>query len=167
MSDPPATATTATIATIATTAKVPRLLWESFEAILLAEGKRFVKDIAKTLQVPEKELVKRIFPTKDALHIQLHDTHTETLDCMAFSTSGSAVARRCRRPVQLGSEFCVAHQTHRPLYLPAAPIRKLQDHPDRPSLWVQADGTVIDEHGVSQGTYSEETGKLLLFQQHQ
>ena len=153
----PTTATT-------TTAKVPRLLWESFESILLAEGKRFVRDIAHTLQVPEKELVKRIFPTKDALHVQLHDTHTSTLDCRALSTGGP-VARRCRRPVQLGSEFCPTHLTHRPLYLHAAPIRKLQDHPDRPSLWVQADGTVIDEHGTSHGAYSEETGKLLLFQQ--
>jgi hypothetical protein len=147
-----------------TTTKVPRLLWESFESILLAEGKRFVRDIAHTLQVPEKELIKRIFPTKDALHIHLHDTHTSTLDCMALSTGG-AVARRCRRPVQLGSEFCAMHLINRPLYLPAAPIRKLQDHPDRPSLWVQTDGTVIDDQGVPHGTYSEETGKLVLFQQ--
>ena len=147
------------------TFKVPRLLWESFESTLLAEGKRFVRDIAKTLKVPEKELVKRIFPTNDALHIHLHDTHTETLDCMAFAGGSGQVARRCRRPVQLGSEFCLAHVTHRPLYLPAPPIRKLQDHPGRPSLWVQADGTVLDEHGTLHGTFSEETGKLLLFQQ--
>jgi hypothetical protein len=155
---------TPSTSTTSTTAKVPRLLWESFESILLAEGKRFVRDIANTLQVSEKELVKRVFPTNDALHIHLHDTHTETLDCMAF-LAGGPVARRCRRPVQLGSEFCTTHLTHRPLYLPSAPIRKLQDHPERPSLWVQADGTVIDEHGAPHGTYSEETGKLLLFQQ--
>jgi len=148
------------------TFKVPRLLWESFESTLLAEGKRFVRDIAKTLKVPEKELIKRVFPTNDALHVHLHDTHTETLDCMAFTeASSSEVARRCRHPVQLGTEYCLAHATRRPLFLPAPPIRKLQDHPGRPSLWVQADGTVVNEQGTPCGTFSEETGKLLLLQQ--
>ena len=31
--------------------KVPRLLWESLEAILLAQGKRYVREMAKTLKV--------------------------------------------------------------------------------------------------------------------
>jgi len=151
------------------TYKVPRLLWENLEALLLAEGKRYVRDIAKTLKVPEKELLKRVFPTKDTLQIILHDTHTQTLECSAHVISSpkdervGQVGRRCRRPVQLGSEFCSVHVLHRSLFIQSTPVRKLQDSPSRPSLWVLENGTVINEEGIEQGLFSEETGKLTLF----
>lgn len=39
--------------------KVPRLLWENFEAVLLAQSKRYIGELARRLNVSEKELQKR------------------------------------------------------------------------------------------------------------
>lgn len=150
-----------------TTYKVPRLLWESFEAVLLAQGKRYVKEMASTLKVSEKELLKRVFPTKDAIKVILHDTHTESLQCQAHILTNAAIAGLCRKPVQLGFEFCAFHSSSRPLIVPTEAtqiVRKLQDHPDRPPLWLLANNTVVDGDARPRGIYDEESGKLQLFQ---
>ena len=142
--------------------KVPRLLWESFEAILLAQGKRYVREMAKTLRVNEKELLKRVFPTKDAVHITLHDTTTSSLQCTAYLPG--QIVHLCRKPVLLGSGFCESHQQVRPLVSTPANLEKLADDGTRPPLWTQADGTVLDATGTSCGMYHKDTSKLVLFQ---
>ena len=134
--------------------KVNRLVWETFEAILLAHGKRFVKDMAQTLLVDEKVLLRSVFPTRDAFRVSIQDSDATT--CMAFQPLSEAVIGRCRRPVQTGSAFCLHHQIRRPAVAPTtaitAPIRKLQDAPDRPALWLLPDQTVIDSEGTVRGS---------------
>jgi hypothetical protein len=134
--------------------KVNRLLWETFEAILLAQGKRFVKDMAQTLLVDEKLLLRSVFPTRDAFKVSIQDSDATTATCMAFQPYSDAVIGRCRRPNQTGSAFCLHHQIRRPAVAPTpvTPIRKLQDAPDRPALWLLPDQTVIDSEGVVRGS---------------
>ena len=144
------------------TYKVPRLLWESLESVLLAQGKRYVREMAKTLKVNEKELLKRVFPTKDAVHITLHDTTTSSLQCTAYLPG--QIVHLCRKPVLLGSMFCESHQQARPLVTTPANLEKLADDGTRPPLWTQADGTVLDATGTSCGVYHKDTSKLVLFQ---
>ena len=136
--------------------KVNRLLWETFEAILLAQGKRFVKDMAQTLLVDEKVLLRSVFPTRDAFKVSIQDSDATTATCMAFQSCSEAVIGRCRRPNQTGSAFCLHHQIRRPAIAPApapaTPIRKLQDAADRPALWLLPDQTVIDSEGVVRGS---------------
>ena len=141
--------------------KVNRLVWETFEAILLAQGKRFVKDMAETLLVDEKVLLRTVFPTRDAFRVSIQDSDATT--CMAFYPLSDAVIGRCRRPVQTGSPFCLHHQIRRPAVAPTttAPIRKLQDAPDRPALWLLSDQTVIDSEGTVRGSLV--SNRLLLF----
>jgi hypothetical protein len=146
--------------------KVPRLLWESFDHVLQAQGKKYVREIAKALDVDPKELVRKVFDKKDCVRVVLHDTATDSLECCAY-VQDKALTRLCRRPVQLGSEFCSAHVTVRPHIVPSeetAALRKLEDNPLRPSLWVHADGRAVDVHGKLQGFYNEETGALTLIQ---
>ena len=131
--------------------KVNRLLWETLEATLLAHGKRFVKDMAQTLLVDEKVLLRHVFPTKDVLKISIQDS--EVAFCMALKPLSDTVAGRCRCPVQTGTSFCLHHQQHRPLLGPEShPIRRLQDAADRPPLWLLPDQTVIDSEGVLLGS---------------
>jgi hypothetical protein len=147
--------------------KVPRLLWESLEAVLLAQGKRLVKDMAKTLDVNEKELLKKVFPTKDSIKVTLHDTQTSSLQCQAYVQDG-AIVKHCGHPVLLGSEFCGVHRTNRSTVTDtgsATQYIKLRDSPDRPSLWVRLrDNYVVDCTGKIRGQYSRERESLQLFQ---
>ncbi len=130
--------------------KVNRLVWETFEAILLAQGKRFVKDMAQTLLVDEKVLLRSVFPTRDAFKVSIQDS--DATSCMAFQPHSDTIIGRCRRPVQTGSAFCLHHQIRRPVTAPGSSVRRIQDAPDRPALWLLPDQTVIDSEGLVRGS---------------
>lgn len=131
--------------------KVNRLLWETLEATLLAHGKRFVKDMAQTLLVDEKVLLRHVFPSKEVFKVSIQDA--DVAFCMAYKPISETMAARCRRPVQTGTSFCLHHQQHRPLLgSDSHPIRRLQDAADRPPLWLLPDQTVIDSEGVLRGS---------------
>jgi hypothetical protein len=146
--------------------KVPRLLWESLEAVLLAQGKRFVRDLAKTLEVPEKELLKQVFPSKDSLQVTLHDTQSVSLQCEAFEQT-DVMIHRCGKPVDLGSTFCSGHRYHRPTVVTTSTVEyvKLRDGADRPSLWLRkSDNHVVDAKGSVRGLFCPESATLQLFE---
>lgn len=148
--------------------KVPRLLWESLETVLVAQGKKYVREVARALEVDPKELVRQVF-AKDAIPVILHDTSTDMLECCAYERgmSKTDVARLCRRPVQLGSEFCSHHIVARPTIVTeetTVTVRKLQDDSARPALWIHDDGRAVDIHGKTLGFYDTETGALTLFE---
>jgi len=130
--------------------KVNRLLWETLEATLLAHGKRFVKDMAETLLVDEKVLLRHVFPSKDVLKVSIQDSDASL--CMAAVSLSNTLASRCRAPVQTGTEFCVHHQHQRPLLADARPLRRLKDAVDRPPLWLLPDQSVIDSEGRIRGS---------------
>jgi len=64
--------------------KVPRILWENLESVLYAQSKRYVMETAKRLGVPEKELLKRVLPTSDSLHVMIQDSQAESNQCKAY-----------------------------------------------------------------------------------
>ena len=131
--------------------KVNRLLWETLEATLLAHGKRFVKDMAQTLLVDEKVLLRHVFPAKEVFKVSIQDS--DVAQCMAYKPLTETMAARCRGPVQTGTSFCLHHQNHRPLLgSDTHSIRRLQDAADRPPLWLLPDQTVIDSEGVLRGS---------------
>ena len=61
--------------------KVPRILWENFESVLLAQSKRYIAELAKRLHVSEKELIKKVLPTTDSLKVIIQDSHNESNQC--------------------------------------------------------------------------------------
>jgi hypothetical protein len=108
--------------------------------------------MAATLQVDEKALLRHVFPTKESFKVAIQDS--ESSHCMAAQLLSDEVIGRCRRPVQTGTPFCIHHTTHRPLVSPEhTPIRKIQDAPDRPALWLLPDQSVVDSEGVLRGTF--------------
>ena len=144
--------------------QVPRILWESLESVLLAQGRIFVKDIAKRLDVDEKELLRRVMPSSK-IKVYLHDTQTDGLQCTAY-VQNCSITQHCRRPVMLGSEFCGQHIRDR-IYIiepsEASHVHRIQDAADRPPLWKRPDGIVIDSRGNHVGKYNDDTATLTLY----
>ena len=145
--------------------KVPRLLWESLESVLNASGRAYVRELAKILKVPEKELVKKVFPKSDSIKVIMYDTTTETLQCQAF-VSADCVTCKCRKPVVLGSEFCEVHQLHRMTVVESpdtVPVQKLSDNAQTGRLWIVNSTDVINSSGVVVGKWNECTNRLRMF----
>jgi hypothetical protein len=145
--------------------QVPRLLWESLESVLLAQGRVFVRDIARRLAVDEKELLRQVMP-KDKIHVYLHDTQTEDMQCHAFVQTDSVI-HHCRRPVTLGSEFCFLHfrdRLHVHSHDESDHVQQLETSADRPPLWKRADGSVINAKGDVVGMYNKETAVLTMYE---
>jgi hypothetical protein len=147
--------------------QVPRLLWESLEGVLLAQGRVFVRDVARRLAVDEKELLRQVMP-KDKIHVYLHDTQTEDMQCHAFVQTESVI-HHCRRPVTLGSEYCFLHfrdrlRVHEHDHDETRHVQQLEASADRPSLWKRTDGTVINSKGEIVGMYNKDTAVLTLYE---
>jgi hypothetical protein len=113
--------------------KVPRILWENLEAVLLTQSKKYIEELAKILGVPAKELQKRVMPSANSVKVILQDTQEST--CRAYVQNG-AFTVFCRKPVFNG-DFCAAHCGVRPIVndTNAAPIKKVKDMDMLPPMW--------------------------------
>ena len=92
--------------------KVPRFLWENFESVLLAQSKRFISELAKRLNVSEKELQKQVLPTNDSLKVIIQDTQAECNQCKAY-VQNDKLTIFCRKSVVHGTQFCAFHKNKR------------------------------------------------------
>lgn len=115
--------------------KVPRILWENLEAVLLTQSKRYIEELAKILGVSAKELQKRVMPSANSVRVILQDVQEST--CRAYVQNG-AFTVFCRKPVFNG-DFCAAHCGARPIVndTVAIPIKKVKDMDMLPPMWEQ------------------------------
>lgn len=132
--------------------KVPRLLWENFESILLAQSRRFIGELARRLDVPERELQRKVLPTADSLKILMIDSQVESLQCRAY-VQHDAITAFCRKPVSYPSEYCAFHQTRRMNVFTEGepiPVQRLKTPPTREAMWVKGN-TIINSKGEVMG----------------
>jgi hypothetical protein len=164
---------------------VPRVLWESFNSVLLAQSRQYVKELAKRLKVPEKDLMKKVLPTADSIRVYMHDTQTEDLQCIADIQEG-IIIHKCGRPVLLGTSHCSEHHvtssqptstttlTLTSTFQTVERIIQSDDINDESriqavnmnipkKLWTTKDKIVIDATGRTIGHYNEDDSKLQLF----
>lgn len=115
--------------------KVPRILWENLEAVLLTQSKKYIEELAKILGVPAKELQKRVMPSANSVRVILQDVQEST--CRAYVQNG-AFTVFCRKPVFNG-DFCAAHCGARSIVndTVAIPIKKVKDMDTLPPMWEQ------------------------------
>ena len=100
---------------------VNRILWESLESVLLANSKELIKEIAKTLNQPEKPLLDAFRKdTKNLYLVELDDPTDERFLCEAL-VFDKEVAQRCRKAVVYGDRFCPLH----PHWTPPPCVSKL------------------------------------------
>lgn len=92
--------------------KVSRLLWENLESVLLAQSKRYIAELAKRLNVSERELIKKVMPTSDSMKVILQDSQVESNQCKAYVQHDSLTVF-CKKPVAYHSEFCAIHRNKR------------------------------------------------------
>lgn len=144
--------------------KVPRLLWENLESVLLAQSKRYISELAKRLDVPEKELLKKVLPTSDSLKITILDSQLECNQCKAYIQHDN-ITVFCRKSVAYQSEFCMAHRKKRMTVLPAQntyTIQKVKDSNTNAPMWAM-NNNIIDSHANIIGKINKNEGKIKIF----
>ncbi len=144
--------------------KVPRLLWENFESVLLAQSKRYIGELAKRLGVSEKELLKKVLPTSDSLKVIIQDTQAECNQCKAYIQQDKLTVY-CRKATAYGTEYCSFHRNKRMLVIEGTnpiTIQKIKDTNTIESLWV-SDSILYNSNGEIVGKINKEKGKIKLF----
>lgn len=144
--------------------KVPRLLWENFESVLLAQSKRYIGELAKRLGVPEKELIKRVLPTSDSLKVIIQDTQAESNQCKAYIQQDKLTVY-CRKSTAYGCEYCQFHRSKRMTVIEGTnpiQLQKVKDTNSLEPLWVN-NNILYNARGDMVGKINKETGTVKLF----
>jgi hypothetical protein len=144
--------------------KVPRILWENLESVLLAQSKRYIGELAKRLRVSEKELIKKVLPTSDSLKVIIQDSHLESNQCTAY-VQHDHLTIYCRKPVAYQSEFCAVHRNHRMMVMSGTQpilIQKIKDSPTLAPMWLM-EKNLINSQGNLMGKINMDEQKMKLF----
>ncbi len=146
--------------------KVPRILWESLESVLLASSRQYVSEIARRLEIPEKELIKRVLPSSDSLKVYIQDSKTEINQCRAYIQHYKLTVY-CRKSVAQGCEFCPIHKNKRMMIMSDTTIplnvQKITDRNDMPPMWITNDNKVVNSRYEQIGVINKEKSKLKMF----
>ena len=103
---------------------IPKPLWEALENVLMVKSKELIKDIAKTLNQPDRPLLDAFKAKQHTFHlVDLTDPTDEKFQCDAILTD-TAVAHRCRKPVVLGLRRCPDHEHAKQPSLGTKPVLK-------------------------------------------
>jgi hypothetical protein len=144
--------------------KVPRLLWENLESVLLAQSKRYIGELARRLHVSEKELIKRVLPSSDSVKVMIQDTHAEHMMCKAYHQQDSMTIY-CRKAVAYQSEFCPYHRNKRMTVIEGThpiPIEKVKDQESKEPVWIH-ENHLLNSNGHIVGKINKEKQKLKWF----
>ena len=144
--------------------KVPRLLWENLESVLLAQSKRYIAELANRLGVPEKELLKKVLPTSDSLKLTLFDSCAESNQCKAYIQQNELTIF-CKKPVAYQSEYCSEHRlTRMHVFDGINPhqIQKIKDINTLPPVWIM-NNTIINSNGNTIGKLKKSENKMTIF----
>lgn len=142
--------------------RVPRVLWENLEAVLLAQSKRYVGELAKLLHVSEKDLLKQVLPRSDSIQVLIQDG--EYHPCRAY-VQQDTLTIQCRKAVAYQSEFCAFHRTKRAMLIEQVvpcPITKVKDQAAMEPMWVMGH-TILHSQGHLLGTICPSEQRLRIF----
>lgn len=92
---------------------IDKIIFESLENIIEAQVRRLACDIAKTLQVDEKLLIKELRKEKIKTYFyeEEHDKEVYDMKCKAYDKDG-AIYTACSDPIVFKKDFCVKHILH-------------------------------------------------------
>ncbi len=145
--------------------KVNRILWESLESILYAHSVKYVREIAKKLEIPEKELIKRVIPSSDTLKVYIQDTNAETTQWKAY-TQNDKLTVYCKKPVAYNCDYCAIHRHKRAMIIkevePQA-IQKVKDRDDIDNIWITSEDKLINSNGDFVGKINKNKGIVTLY----
>ena len=142
--------------------KIPKILWENLEAVLLAQSKKYIDELANRLRVPAKELQKRVMPSADSIKVLLQEVKEGV--CQAHVQHGEFTVF-CRKPV-LNSTFCAEHQFNRSLVLidDAINIQKVKDIDMLPPIWIkEGDTNLYYSNNTIAGKINHDKQKIKIY----
>lgn len=154
--------------------RVNRQVWEAFEASLEGVGKKFVRELAETLEVPSDELVKAVFSRSNKIPVCIHDWSDENIICNGYIYEGKVVVP-CQNAKACGKEFCrncltnaTKQNRNNDTLLMVERIEYEYDEDNCISdklntLWKNSDGTLYNSMSIVVGYYDEESDKLVIF----
>lgn len=105
---------------------IPKLLWESLDAILFSKGMQLARDIATELKVPVQPLLQTLKTQEKTKFVLLPDEETAKYQCQALIQYG-VTWLRCRCPV-LGCppRLCSQHASGKYLVNPPSNCIEIQ-----------------------------------------
>lgn len=148
--------------------RIPRIFWENLESILLAHTKRYVGELARRLEVPEKELLKKVLPSSDSLKVIIQDSQAVSTQCKAY-IQNKKLTTFCRKPVAYGCEYCSFHQTKRMNIMegvvPPLKLQRIKDINTIEPIWLDTNGsnTIYDSNGDVVGKMDKNNNRIKLF----
>jgi len=156
--------------------RVNKFIWESFESALEGAGKKFVKDLASTLEVSPDDLVKIIFNKTNKIKVCLHDWNDESALCSTKFQEGSTIIP-CDNAKMCGKEICRECFMRNPVgfnqpnytnlhELEAIELEENSDDNDDDNnisldknIWIDNNGIVYDNK-IPIGEYNEDTEEI-------
>jgi len=144
--------------------KVPRILWENLESVLLAQSKRYISELAKRLEVSEKELIKRVLPSSDSLKVIIQDTQSEYNQCKAYIQNDKLTVF-CRKVTAHGSDYCAFHRNKRMTVISGTnpvELKRIKDRNMNEPLWA-TNNTIYNINGNIAGKIDKNKETLKLF----
>lgn len=153
---------------MATTTAVPvtRSLWESLEAVLDAQSRILIKDIARSLRQDEKVLLNEYRKDKTTAYlVDMNEPTNEKFQCEALADE-TTIVKRCRRPVLFGNKRCPEHVTWKEPYANKPTLRRIENDSEIYFVEVHPFGetkTVYNEDHENVGFM--ENGKVYLFEE--
>jgi hypothetical protein len=140
--------------------KVPRILWENLEAVLLTQSKKYIEELAKCLNVSAKELQKRVMPSSDSIQVLLQDVQ-ETV-CQGYVQQGNLTVF-CKKPVFHGT-YCAVHSGNRCIIndTTAITIQRVKDIDQLPPMWIEG-SSLLTEDGQKIGTIHRGRQKITIY----
>ncbi len=144
--------------------KVPRILWENLESVLLAQSRRYVEELANKLGVSAKELTKKVLPSSDSLKVMILDYETDATKCKAYIQEGNLTVH-CRKPVVFGCEFCAFHKSKRMTVVDGTnpvELQKVKDINTLEPMWINKT-TLYNSNGSIIGKLNTNKNKIKIF----
>jgi hypothetical protein len=133
--------------------QIPEELLESLEVSLEALGRNLLKDVGEVLNIPYRDLVKRVYGSGKKITLSLAPTEVATPStCKAIvqHSSGGFFCGSCPQP---GSRFCQTHYEKPQLFdtKNAIPLRQIRGIDTTETLWATPQGHVLNKQGQIRG----------------
>lgn len=141
--------------------KVPRLFWENLESVLYAQSIRYIGELARRLNVPEKELQRQVLPSSDKLVVTMLDSQAECNQCKAYIQLDKMTVF-CKKTVAYHSDYCLLHRNKRMQVISGTQPRIIQRMKDRntmESLWLDGN-KIVNSTGNMVGKINQEKQKM-------
>jgi len=133
--------------------QIPAILLESLEVSLEAQGKLFLRDISKVLDIPYKELLKNVYGNQLKIPFQITEimeSPSQTTQCKAIIPHYST-GYICRKPAEQGSVFCKQHFMKQPNIYTKTAESIYSISATLQNLYIKKDSIVIDKEGITKG----------------